>query len=106
MLVEVVEMLDGQVAEGALPAGLGVVLTGRRRVTSHGCHIPAQLPGAVDQRVDGVVCGGCGAGRSANRWDGISYSDTGAVRPGLRGGRYRLSHSPRRPVRHSTTLIM
>ncbi|CAM5662569.1 hypothetical protein SCYAM73S_02971 [Streptomyces cyaneofuscatus] len=65
MLVEVVEMLDGQVAQGALPACLGVVLVAHRRVPPHGFHISAQSARTVDQGVDGIMRGGlwCGAVR-------------------------------------------
>lgn len=57
MLTEVVELMDGQLAERSLPSPLGVVLVDDRGVTPHGVHVSTQSPGPVDQRVDGISLG-------------------------------------------------
>lgn len=54
--------------------------------------------------------GGWAAGRSAERWGGMTHSDEGTVRPRLTEDRLRLLHSLRRPVRdlatHETVVLL
>lgn len=71
--------MDGEVAECPLPAQLGIVVVDDGGVAPYRVHIAAQQPGPVDQGVDGVPLGRLWGGGSANRWDGIWYSDTGGT---------------------------
>ncbi|CAM5650189.1 hypothetical protein SBADM41S_03314 [Streptomyces badius] len=52
MLAEGVQVVHGQLAQGALPAQLRVVLVGHDGVPPHGVHISAQSARPVDQVVD------------------------------------------------------
>ncbi len=62
MRAEIVELMDRQVAQGALPAHLRVVLVDQGGVPPHRVHIAAQPLRPVDQRVDGIALGRLGGG--------------------------------------------
>ncbi|CAM5666616.1 hypothetical protein SCALM49S_07910 [Streptomyces californicus] len=65
VLVQTVQVLHGQLVQGALPAPTGVVLVEQEGVAPYGVDIAAQPPCALDQGVDGVTRGRswCGAVR-------------------------------------------
>lgn len=79
MLVEVVQVLHGELAQSVLPASLGVVLVEHDGVPPYGVHVPPQPTRPVDQGVDGVGRGRLWCGAVREEGDGISYSDTGAA---------------------------
>lgn len=57
MRAEIVEMMDRQLTERALPAQLWIVLVDQRRVPPHRIHISAQPTCPVDQHVDRIALG-------------------------------------------------
>lgn len=69
MLAEVVEVVDGEIAQGALPATLGVVVVDDG-VAADRVHFPRSRRVCEISASTDPGSGGC-AGRSANRWDGM-----------------------------------
>lgn len=115
MCAQVVEVVDGQIAQGALPAGLHIVVV-RAGVTPHGVHVPAQQAGPGDERVDRAPLGwlgdgtvrehmgrhdvlryGRGAARAA-KWTVTTVAQGARARKGIGntrcGGAYGICHRP------------
>src|ERR1044072_1738254 len=91
MLAEVVQMMDGEIAQRALPAQLGFVRRTaqvRRGVAPHGGDAAAEPPGLRDQRVDRAALGRRGGEMVRGAGGRHVFSDTGrygAALPGLKG---------------------
>ena len=85
VLVEVVELVQREVAQRALPAPLGVrsVARGASRRTASTSPLSRRV--CVISASTEPRSGGWAAGRSAERWDGMTHSDAGTVRPRLDG---------------------
>ncbi len=104
ILAEVVQLMDGEVAECPLPAQLGIVVVDDGGVAPYRVHIAAQQPGPVDQGVDGVPLGrlwGGGVRKQMGRHLVLRYRRYGRF---VGVDRTRLLHRLEGPVRALATL--
>ncbi len=100
---EVVELVHGEVAQGALPPLPRVVLV-RRGVPADGVDLAAQAAGLRDQRVHRARLRRLGGTVREQRGRHVVLRYRRGAATGQEGARVRLLHSPGRPVRGLATL--